>query len=153
MKFLKNLLILSLTSVMLITTACENDEVTESKPENATISGVVTFTGTYPDSGSVMLTLDTAYPPQGAPAGFKMIAQTDLDNGSYVYSFSELAFGDFSALTVTYWPNGYSTASMDYTLLGSYPNPLIPPVPRFLLDEDNAEMTIDIDADLGLAQP
>ena len=153
MKFLKNLLILSLTSVMLITTACEDDEVTEFKPENATISGVVTFTGTYPDSGSVMLTLDTAYPPQGAPAGFKIIAQTDLDNGSYVYSFSELAFGDFSALTVTYWPNGYSTASMDYTLLGSYPNPLIPPVPSFLLDEDNAEMTIDIDADLGLAQP
>ena len=153
MKFLKNLLILSLISVMFIATACEDDEITESKPENATISGVVTFTGTYPDSGSVMLTLDTAYPPQGAPAGFKMIAQTDLDNGSYVYSFSELAFGDYSALTVTYWPNGYSTASMDYTLLGSYPNPLIPPVPSFLLDEDNAEMTIDIDADLGLAQP
>ena len=95
MKLMKNLLILSLTFVMFITTACEDDEATVSKPENATISGVVTFTGTYPDTGSVMLTLDTAYPPQGAPAGFKMIAQSDLDNGSYVYSFSELAFGDF----------------------------------------------------------
>jgi hypothetical protein len=94
-----------------------------------------------------MLTLDTAYPPQGAPAGFKMIAQADLDNGSYVYLFSELAFGDFAALTVTYWPNGYSTASLDYTVLGSYPSSLIPPVPSFSLDEDNAEMTIDIDAD------
>ena len=146
MKLIKNLLILSLTSVMLITTACEDDKVTVSKPESATISGVVTFTGTYPDTGSVMLTLDTAYPPQGAPAGFKMIAQADLDNGSYVYSFSELAFGDFSALTVTYWPNGYSTASMDYTLIGSYPNPLILPVSSFTLDEDNAEMTINIDA-------
>jgi len=146
MKLIKNLLILSLTSVMLITTACEDDKVTVSKPESATISGVVTFTGTYPDTGSVMLTLDTTYPPQGAPAGFKMIAQADLDNGSYVYSFSELAFGDFTALTVTYWPNGYSTASMDYTLLGSYPNPLIPPVSGFTLDEDNAEMIIDIDA-------
>tara|TARA_B100000809_G_scaffold197566_1_gene197203 strand:- start:59 stop:505 length:447 start_codon:yes stop_codon:yes gene_type:complete len=147
MKLIKNLLILSLTSVMFITTACEDDDATESKPENATISGVVTFTGTYPDTGSVMLTLDTAYPPQGAPAGFKMIAQTDLDNGNYVYSFSELAFGDFAALTVTYWPNGYSTASLDYTVLGSYPSSLIPPVPSFSLDEDNAEMTIDIDAD------
>ena len=146
MKLIKNLLILSLTSVMLITTACEDDKVTVSKPESATISGVVTFTGTYPDTGSVMLTLDTTYPPQGAPAGFKMIAQADLDNGSYVYSFSELAFGDFTALTVTYWPNGYSTASMDYTLLGSYPNPLILPVSSFTLDEDNAEMTINIDA-------
>ena len=146
MKLIKNLLILSLTSVMLITTACEDDKVTVSKPESATISGIVTFTGTYPDTGSVMLTLDTAYPPQGAPAGFKMIAQADLDNGSYVYSFSELAFGDFTALTVTYWPNGYSTASMDYTLIGSYPNPLILPVSSFTLDEDNAEMTINIDA-------
>tara|TARA_B100001079_G_scaffold157796_1_gene135316 strand:+ start:131 stop:532 length:402 start_codon:yes stop_codon:yes gene_type:complete len=131
---------------MLITTACEDDKVTVSKPESATISGIVTFTGTYPDTGSVMLTLDTAYPPQGAPAGFKMIAQADLDNGSYVYLFSELAFGDFAALTVTYWPNGYSTASMDYTLIGSYPNPLILPVSSFTLDEDNAEMTINIDA-------
>jgi len=146
MKHMKNLLILSLTTVMFITTACEDDKVTATKPESATISGVVTFTGTYPDTGSVMLTLDTAYPPQGAPAGFKMIAQADIDNGNYVYSFSELAFGDFAALTVTYWPNGYSTASMDYTLLGSYPNPLIPPVPSFTLDEDNAEMIIDIDA-------
>ncbi len=146
MKSMKSLLILSLTSVMLITTACEDDEATVSKPENATISGVVTFTDTYPDTGSVMLTLDTAYPPQGAPAGFKMIAQADLDNGSYVYLFSELAFGDFAALTVTYWPNGYSTASMDYTLIGSYPNPLILPVSSFTLDEDNAEMTINIDA-------
>lgn len=146
MKHMKNLLILSLTTVMFITTACEDDKVTATKPESATISGVVTFTGTYPDTGSVMLTLDTAYPPQGAPAGFKMIAQADIDNGNYVYSFSELAFGDFAALTVTYWPNGYSTASMDYTLLGSYPNPLIPPVSSFTLDEDNAEMIIDIDA-------
>ncbi len=146
MKHMKNLLILSLTTVMFITTACEDDKVTVSKPESATISGIVTFTGTYPDTGSVMLTLDTAYPPQGAPAGFKMIAQADLDNGSYVYLFSELAFGDFAALTVTYWPNGYSTASMDYTLLGSYPNPLILPVSSFTLDEDNAEMTINIDA-------
>jgi|TARA_Y100000294_G_scaffold45347_1_gene41875 hypothetical protein len=143
---MKNLLILSLTTVMFITTACEDDKVTVSKPESATISGIVTFTGTYPDTGSVMLTLDTAYPPQGAPAGFKMIAQADLDNGSYVYLFSELAFGDFAALTVTYWPNGYSTASMDYTLIGSYPNPLILPVSSFTLDEDNAEMTINIDA-------
>ena len=146
MKHMKNLLILSLTTVMFITTACEDDKVTVSKPESATISGIVTFTGTYPDTGSVMLTLDTAYPPQGAPAGFKMIAQSDLDNSSYVYSFSELAFGDFAALTVTYWPNGYSTASMDYTLIGSYPNPLILPVSSFTLDEDNAEMTINIDA-------
>ena len=146
MKHMKNLLILSLTTVMFITTACEDDKVTVSKPESATISGIVTFTGTYPDTGSVMLTLDTAYPPQGAPAGFKMIAQADLDNGSYVYLFSELAFGDFAALTVTYWPNGYSTASMDYTLIGSYPNPLILPVSSFTLDEDNAEMIIDIDA-------
>ncbi len=146
MKHMKNLLILSLTTVMFITTACEDDKVTVSKPESATISGIVTFTGTYPDTGSVMLTLDTAYPPQGAPAGFKMIAQADLDNGSYVYLFSELAFGDFAALTVTYWPNGYSTASMDYTLIGSYPNPLILPVSSFTLDEDNAEMTINIDA-------
>ena len=122
-------------------------------PESATISGTITFTGTYPDTGSVMLTLDTAYPPQGAPAGFKMIAETDLDNSSYVYSFSELAFGDFSALTVTYWPNGYSIASMDYTLLGSFPNPLIPPVSSFTLDENNAEIIIDIDADFGLVQP
>ena len=146
MKLMKNLVILSLTFLMFITTACEDDEATVSKPENATISGVVTFTGTYPDTGSVMLTLDTAYPPQGAPAGFKMIAESDLDNDSYAYSFNELAFGDFAALTVTYWPNGYSTASTDYTLLGSYPNPLVPPVSSFTLDEDNAEMIIDIDA-------
>ena len=39
-------------------------------PESGTILGNVSFTGSWPDSGDVLITLDTAYPPQGPPAAF-----------------------------------------------------------------------------------
>ena len=56
MKFMKNLLILSLTSVMLITTACE-DEKAETLPESATISGTITYSGDWPSTGTVYLSV------------------------------------------------------------------------------------------------
>ena len=141
MKYMKNKLLFPYLYLLFLVVGCEdNDNVVSSVPETGTISGAITFSGTWADSGSVLLTLDTQYPPMGPPAGSKTITDSELANGIYGYSFESLAFGDYAAITVTYWPSGYSSGSTNYTLLGSYINTISVSV-------DVPELTINIDAD------
>ena len=140
MKLVKTLLELSLSSVMFLAMACEDNETEEPLlPEFGSISGAVNFTGTWPDTGEVLITLDTQYPPMGPPAGFAFITSIDIQNGVYNYSFSNLSFRDYSAITVTYWPQGYETAGTNYSLIGSY-------IETISVIQDNAYLTIDIEA-------
>ena len=106
---------------ILILTSCEDsDPNIDPLPEFGSISGAISFIGAWPDSGEVLVTLDTNYPPMGPPASSKTIENDELVDNVYEYSFKGLAFGEYAALTVTYWPNGYSSGSTDYNLLGSY---------------------------------
>ncbi len=140
MKFTRIYFVLSLLSIMIFVTSCEdNDTEAPTLPEFGSISGVVVFTGTWPDSGEVLITLDTQYPPMGPPAGYKFITSSDLQNSEYIYSFENLSFRDYSALTVTYWPQGYETAGTNYSLIGSY-------IETISVTQENADLTIDIDA-------
>ena len=75
----------------------------------------------------------------GPPAGFVFITSTDVQNGVYNYSFSNLSFRDYSAITVTYWPQDYETAGTNYSLIGSQ-------IETISVTQDNAELTIDIEA-------
>ena len=59
--------------IILVSMGCEDEKINEtndSLAESGTIHGGVTFYGTWPNTGQVLLTLDTNYPPQGPPAGF-----------------------------------------------------------------------------------
>ncbi len=120
--------------------SCE-DNVGNEDPlsEFGSIAGTVTFSGTWPNSGEVLITLDTNYPPQGPPAGFSYITNTDLVENAYNYSFSNLSFRDYNAITVTYWPEGYVTAGTNYSLIGSY-------LETISVTQDDADKTVDIDA-------
>ena len=121
MKQLRFYLLSSFIALSLIIVGCgDNDADEPNLMETGSISGTVTFAGTWPDSGSILMTLDTQYPPMGPPASSKTIENDELVNNVYEYSFEGLAFGEYAALTVTYWPNGYSSGSTDYNLLGSY---------------------------------
>ena len=140
MKFTKTIFVLSLLSIVFFATACEDKETEEATLlEFGSISGAVNFTGTCPDTGEVLITLDTQYPPMGPPAGFAFITSIDIQNGVYNYSFSNLSFRDYSAITVTYWPQGYETAGTNYSLIGSY-------IETISVTQDNAYLTIDIEA-------
>ena len=140
MKLIKTLLVLSLLSVMFLAMACEDNETEEpTLLEFGSISGAVDFTGTWPDTCEVLITLDIQYPQLGPPAGFVFITSTDEQNGVYNYSFSNLSFRDYSAITVTYWPQGYETAGTNYSLIGSQ-------IETISVTQNNADLTIDIEA-------
>jgi len=128
-------------SFILVLVSCEdNDGNGESVlPESGTISGNVSFSGTWPDSGDVLITLDTVYPPQGPPAAFAYITNDEVSNGVYNYRFIYLPFRAYEAITITYWSLGYATAGSNYSLIGSY-------IDTLNVTQETPELTIGIDA-------
>ena len=133
--------ILSSIALTFLMFSCEDNENESGSvlAEYGSISGEVNFTGTWPDSGEVLITLDTAYPPQGPPAGFAYITSNDLTDGVYNYTFSNLSFRNYGAITITYWSLGYTTAGSNYSLIGSY-------IDSINVTQDNPEMIINMDA-------
>ena len=105
--------------IILVSMGCEDEKINETNnilAESGTIHGGITVNGTWPDTGQVLLTLDTNYHPQGPPAGFEYLTRESLTDGEYNYSFDNLSFRSYAAISVTYWPEGYPNGS--YNSLG-----------------------------------
>ncbi len=137
---MKHITRIILASFFLIMVSCEDNNTNEEVlAEFGSISGTVNFSGSWPDSGEVLITLDTSYPPQGPPAGFSYITNDDISNGVYNYNFSDLSFRSYEAITVTYWSLGYATAGTNYSLIGSY-------IEAIDVSQDTPDITIDMDA-------
>ena len=137
---MKQITRITLASFFLIMVSCEDNNTNEEVlAEFGSISGTVTFSGSWPDSGEVLITLDTSYPPQGPPAAFSYITSDEISNGVYNYNFSDLSFRSYDAITVTYWSLGYGTAGTNYSLIGSY-------IEAIDVSQDTPDITIDMDA-------
>ena len=137
---MKHITRIILASFFLIMVSCEDNNTNEEVlAEFGSISGTVNFSGSWPDSGEVLITLDTSYPPQGPPAGFSYITSDEISNGVYNYNFSDLSFRSYEAITVTYWSLGYGTAGTNYSLIGSY-------IEAIDVSQDTPDITIDMDA-------
>ena len=137
---MKHITRIILASFFLIMVSCEDNNTNEEVlAEFGSISGTVNFSGSWPDSGEVLITLDTSYPPQGPPAAFSYITSDDISNGLYNYNFSDLSFRSYEAITVTYWSLGYATAGTNYSLIGSY-------IEAIDVSQDTPDITIDMDA-------
>ena len=137
---MKHIARIILASFFLIMVSCEDNNTNEEVlAEFGSISGTVNFSGSWPDSGEVLITLDTSYPPQGPPAAFSYITSDEILNGVYNYNFSDLSFRSYDAITVTYWSLGYGTAGTNYSLIGSY-------IEAIDVSQDTPDITIDMDA-------
>ena len=118
MKLIKTLLVLSFLSVMFFIVACEDKDNT---PESATISGAVTFTGTWPTTGTASISMQTVWPPTLAPYAFKTIDSDDLNsNTEYSYSFENVAFGTYPAIAISWQDPDDSNHATNQHTLGAY---------------------------------
>ena len=126
--------------VLIITMSCEDNEANEGEnlAESGSIYGKVTFSGSWPDTGSVLLTLNTTYPPQGPPAGFEYLSLETILNNEYEYSFNNLSFTNYEAVSVTYWPDDYPNGT--YTTLGGH-------FEDMMVTQDNPQIEINFTAD------
>ena len=126
--------------VLIITMSCEDNEANEGEnlAESGSIYGKVAFSGIWPDTGSVLLTLNTTYPPQGPPAGFEYLSLETILNNEYEYSFNNLSFTNYEAVSVTYWPDDYPNGT--YTTLGGH-------FEDMTVTQDNPQIEINFTAD------
>jgi len=156
MKLMKNLLILSLTSVMFITTACE-DEKAETLPESATISGTITFSGDWPSTGTIYLSVQNTWYPVDAPYATTTISESDVTANAFAYSFTEVAFGTYAAISVSWLDPEDMNPATNQHIIGVYGGTAaayFSDADSITVSEDIYELTgLDFGADLGLVQP
>jgi len=156
MKLMKNLLILSLATVMFIATACE-DEKAETPPESATISGTITFSGDWPTKGTIYLSVQNTWYPVDAPYATTTISESDVTANAYAYSFTEVAFGTYAAISVSWLDPDDTNPATNQHIIGVYGGTAatyFSDADSITVSEDIYELTgLDFGADFGLVQP
>ena len=75
-----------------------------TNPEYGTISGIIDFSGTWPETGNISIALNISWPGvMGAPYAFKTIYASDLSQDSlYLYSFENVTFGTYQGIIVSW---------------------------------------------------
>ena len=106
---------------LFLTIGCEDDNPTGvCTPESATITGTITFSGTWPSEGSVAVSLSSNWPPTGAPAAYAAITETDVTNNTYNYTFENVTFGEYASIAISWSdPNDSNPATQQHTI-GAY---------------------------------
>ena len=106
---------------LLLTIGCEDASPTSNTtPESATISGIITFTGDWPTKDTVAVSLSSNWPPQGAPAASSEITSTDLSNGTYTYTFENVTFGSYACISVSWQDPTDDDPTSNQKTLGAY---------------------------------
>ena len=113
-------------ATLLLITGCE-DTTGPLKPESATISGTITFSGDWPTTGTIEVSAmkiwdynDTNY--TGIPEKSKTILESDLasDTNTYVYALDQLTFNTYNAIIVTWLDLEDQNHQTMYHTLGAY---------------------------------
>ena len=120
MKPFKTLLVLSLLSVMFSAMACEDSDTDDTVPESATLSGVVTFSGTWPGTEILSISLNPTWPPTGAPYASKYITPAEIESDQYSYIFEDVAFGAYASISVSWLDSDDSNPMTNQHALGVY---------------------------------
>ena len=90
------------------------DLIDETEPaESGTISGIVTFSGTWP-MGTVFMSLNSLWPLQTTPNYYSTIASENIIDNKFNYSFNNVTFGAYTIAVV--WLN----PGASWETLGAY---------------------------------
>ena len=119
MKLIKQITLTIISALfVIIFIACEDKK--DDLPESAVLSGSITFVGNWPSNGTVYLSVQTAWPPTAAPYSSRVLTADDFTDGNYNYSFENVAFGTYPAITVSWLdPNDSNPATNQHTV-GAY---------------------------------
>jgi hypothetical protein len=135
---------LCVTALALV--GCGDDGPTSGDPANTgSVSGTVTFTGTWPVSGDVQVAVYSELPPTRAPDGYTSPLNGATDYPTYDFKIAGLDAGTYAGIIVT-WRDPSDTSSS--RIIGQYSGGLAVVVVK-QQDADG----FDITADLSLAGP
>ena len=107
-----------------LTTGCE-ESTGPTTPENATISGTITFLGDWPTTGTVEVSAMEIWDPTlesftGVPEKSKVVSQTDVTSNTSAYSLDMLPFKTYNAIIVTWLDPEDGSHQTMYHTLGAY---------------------------------
>ena len=109
MNDVKPCIVVSLFLVLFFFVGCDENPMT---PESGIISGVVDFSGVWPETGNISISLNTSWPEvTGAPYSFTTIYSNDLNQDNlYSYRFENVTFGTYQGIIVS-WKDPYDDNS------------------------------------------
>ena len=109
MNDIKPCIVVSLFLVLFFFVGCDENPMT---PESGIISGVVDFSGIWPETGNISISLNTSWPEvTGAPYSFTTIYSNDLNQDNlYSYRFENVTFGTYQGIIVS-WKDPYDDNS------------------------------------------
>ena len=155
----------TLVAVLFVFAACSDDDESNpaAPPTTGSVSGKVTFTGSWPSTGEVQVSiysnLSAPWIPMGPPDGFTNPIQSGVTE--YDYSISGLDFGTYSAIYVGWRdpgnPAGAKLIGMFWSFVDSVGISSMTGLPVTQpnstdLSSSNADQTsLNITADLDLA--
>ena len=118
MNIIKPWIVVSLFLELFFFVGCDKNPMT---PENGTISGVVDFSGVWPETGNISISLNISWPEvTGAPYAFTTIYSDDLNQDNlYSYHFENVTFGTYEGIIVS-WKDIYddNSATNQHTIGG-----------------------------------
>jgi hypothetical protein len=145
--------LLTCIAFAVVFSACEKSPA-ESVPEAGEISGTITFTGDAPSAGSIFISIQTDWPPRGAPYAFLPVT---VSGSSFNYEFNEVAFGTYGAISISWEdPNDPNPATKDHVLGaygGSAQSGFMDATSVTLTEENHELKNADFSADFKLAGP
>ena len=155
---IKSIIVIALG--FLLTTSCE-DSTGPTTPVRATISGTITFSGNWPDTGIIEVSAMEIWDYSnedytGVPEKSKEISQSDVTSNTYPYSLDLLPFNTYNAIIVTWLDEGDENHQTMYHTLGAYGGDYpffsahhgVDPTPVTVSDTLYELTTININADL-----
>ena len=107
-----------LFSIFMIVGCGDDDGATAPSPAtNGTITGTLTLTGDNCPSSDLSISLHENWPPTGPPASSDL--EVIMDEGAYSYTLSNIPFGTYSAIAVS-WDSGVMNNGTTEQTMGSY---------------------------------
>tara|TARA_Y100000590_G_scaffold440775_1_gene566594 strand:+ start:11297 stop:11773 length:477 start_codon:yes stop_codon:yes gene_type:complete len=145
-----------LTIIAIFTfSACE-DSQNESTPESANISGTVTFEGEWPTAGPVFISLNVEWPPRSAGPPYSIMSLNEPVS-SYNYEFSDVAFGEYGSIAVSWKDPNDDNPATNQKVIGAYGGSIqsgFMDATKMSFSEDNAELEeANFSADFRLIGP
>jgi len=138
--------LLAALSLVLVVACNDDDPASPGNPANTgSISGTVTFTGTWPASGDVQVAIYATLPPTGPPDAYTDPLNGATDYPTYAYTISGLEPGTYDGVIVT-WRDPSDPLSSK--VIGTYSGGM--PV---VIEKGNTASGFDITADLTQAGP
>ena len=138
--------VLLIAGIAILWMGCGDDKST-GPPTTGSVSGTVTYRGTPPGEGRIVIALFSVWPPMGPPAHD---VELSVLEGTAEYTIPGVSFGTYAVLSVGWRPLGQSVEQSPVGVYGFHPPEDMEPDP-VTVSQDNPDLTgVDITADYAM---